>query len=172
MSREKNPSIKILQSKCGDQNWQDDLNWLSQCYAEAITEELKGSWLEEHRKIDPEKSGEIRQMLEFALQDEDRMFLLLAYHNEKRIGYFVGLVKTCVGEAPQEIAYINGIYLYPEYRSQGIGKSLLSEALQRFRAKGLTLVELYVGSHLESSKAFWKKHGFQITEEVYIKTID
>ncbi|MDP3560972.1 MAG: GNAT family N-acetyltransferase [Legionellaceae bacterium] len=53
-----------------------------------------------------------------------------------------------------------GMGVLAAYRGQGIGKALISAALQKARAKGLTRIELTVRENNKAAIALYKKFGF------------
>lgn len=53
-----------------------------------------------------------------------------------------------------------GMGVLAEYRSQGIGKSLIQAALQKAKTKGLTRIELTVFEKNKSAMDFYLKLGF------------
>lgn len=55
-----------------------------------------------------------------------------------------------------------GIGVIAPYRGQGIGKALMSTALEKAKAAGLTRVELTVREKNQSAIALYKKIGFEI----------
>lgn len=148
--------------------WAEDRAWLAEAYCDAIAEELTHSWVQEVRRVDRTRQGEITEMLGPLLQQMNRSILLIARHAQKRIGYFLGLVKDCVAEDPAAVGYVNGLYVVPEYRRLGIAAHLYTEGRHWFAAQGLTAVELYTAVGNAAAAAFWRKHGFCVTEEVMV----
>lgn len=55
-----------------------------------------------------------------------------------------------------------GIGILAPYRGQGIGHALISTALQKARAKGLTRIELTVRENNKVAIALYEKFGFVV----------
>ena len=53
-----------------------------------------------------------------------------------------------------------GMGVLAAYRGQGVGKALISAALQKARAKGLTRIELTVRENNKAAISLYKKFGF------------
>jgi ribosomal protein S18 acetylase RimI-like enzyme len=74
-------------------------------------------------------------------------------------GRILGFVSSWI-DREAGIGHIPNISLVPEARGQGLGRQLLQQAMDRFRAAGLThakietLVQNAVGNHLYSSLGF------------------
>ena len=60
-------------------------------------------------------------------------------------------------------AFISSMYTEPEYRRQGIGGSLLKEALGFSRSKGITHATLHAS---KSGKSLYESFGFEDTNEM------
>ncbi|MBI4239276.1 MAG: GNAT family N-acetyltransferase [Deltaproteobacteria bacterium] len=149
-------------------SWAEDRAWLAEAYCDAIAEELTHSWVQTIRRVDRNRRDEIMDMLSPLLLQKDRACLLVARHAAARVGYFLGLVKDCVAEVPAAVGYVNGLYVATEYRRLGIAGHLYTEGRKWFAAQGLTAVELYTAVGNAAASAFWRKHGFCVTEEVMV----
>lgn len=55
-----------------------------------------------------------------------------------------------------------GIAVHPEYRRRGIGRRLISEALNRARVKGIERVELEVYASNTAARALYEQFGFVV----------
>lgn len=94
-----------------------------------------------------------RHLDEDAARDPDG--ILVAEQDGKIIGFVTSWIDREAG-----IGHIPNISLVPEARGMGLGRELLTRALDRFRAAGLThakietLVQNAVGNHLYSSLGF------------------
>ena len=60
-------------------------------------------------------------------------------------------------------AFISSMYTEPEYRRQGIGGSLLKEALDYSRSQGITHATLHAS---KSGKSLYESFGFEDTNEM------
>ena len=63
-----------------------------------------------------------------------------------------------------------GMGVLTAYRGQGVGKALISAALQKARAKGLTRIELTVRENNKAAIALYKKFGF-VAEGIHINAV-
>lgn len=163
--------ISIHRSEPESATWRDDLAWMCSQYLEAISEEISQSEGRRWRRADPGRSHEISEALSKILVCPESGCLLIASHGPERMGYFLGMTKDCIAESPSVVGYINGLYVRPPYRSQGIGRRLLRAGYEWFRSQGLRLVELYTAVENDSGKSFWSQQGFIATEVVMMKEI-
>ena len=62
-----------------------------------------------------------------------------------------------------QYAFVSSMYTEPEYRRQGIGGSLLKEALDFSRSKGITHATLHAS---QSGKSLYESFGFKDTNEM------
>lgn len=163
-------SLTIEKLNPSNKNYSDCLDWISEQYIRAIEEESHFT-AGVSRKVDPNGKWQVKQALSQILSAPHQAFMLLASHAEIKVGYFLGLIKYCVAEIPSQIAYVNGLYVIPEYRKQQIATQLVLSGYEEFRKMNLSVVELYITTKNEAAKAFWKKLGYQRTEEVFINSI-
>ena len=63
-----------------------------------------------------------------------------------------------------------GMGVLAPYRGKGVGKALISAALQKARAKGLTRIELTVRENNKAAIALYKKFGF-VAEGIHINGV-
>lgn len=63
-----------------------------------------------------------------------------------------------------------GLGVLASYRGKGVGKALISAALQKARAKGLTRIELTVRENNKAAIALYKKFGF-VAEGIHINGV-
>jgi ribosomal protein S18 acetylase RimI-like enzyme len=73
------------------------------------------------------------------------------------------LGKVCDGEY-----YISNIATYPQYRGEGVGKSLILEGEQKAKMVGAERIVLDVEKENISAINFYKKLGYTMTEEFSI----
>jgi GNAT superfamily N-acetyltransferase len=65
-------------------------------------------------------------------------------------GEWKGDFEQCLANLSKEVskAWISKLYVFPEYRNQGIGTKLVEEALKRIEERNLT--EVYAGIHIKN----------------------
>ena len=167
-SMESTSPLKIFQTHTALTSWKDDLEWLVSVFCDVISEEILQSGAKDLRAVDRSRSAEIHAMFENIGRHTDSACLLMAVAEEKHIGYFLGVVRECLAEIPSRIGYVNGLYVLPSHRRQGIGQKLLDEGNRWFRSQGLPLVELYIASENKSALRFWEKNAYRPSEIVMI----
>lgn len=101
------------------------------------------------------------ELISNALKEAGTTFLL-AYHNERAVGY----AKMKTVERPrmtkdEKALEIERIYVVREYFGKNVGKSLLDTCLQLAKQQGSTVVWLGVWEHNPRAIAFYKKWGFK-----------
>ncbi|WP_409300490.1 GNAT family N-acetyltransferase [Peribacillus sp. SCS-155] len=96
------------------------------------------------------------------LKPNDDKFVLGAFGNRNSL---VGIV-TFMRESGLKTAHkgnVYGLFVKPEMRGQGLGKSLLLELIRKAKdCIGLEQINLTVVSHNEPAKNLYKSLGFQI----------
>lgn len=152
-------------------DFKGELDWIAGLYAQAVNEELSLSPAKSLRRADPNARDELTAVLNGLVRDLERSCLLTVAVNGRKAGYFLGLVKDCVGEEPRQAGYVNGLYVLPDYRRQGIAQTLLDEGMRWFKGRGLKLVELYIAINNDAARGFWRKNGYLACEEVLIRKI-
>lgn len=161
--------LKITRTLPSSESWKADLDWTTQAYIQAVTEEINSGPLRGKRSVDSTRIENIHQHLENLLYQTESTFLLIGTKNSQRIGYFIGFIKECLAEIPPRVGYINGLYVEPSYRSQKVGSALYDEALKIFNLWNMPMIELYTALGNSSGKSFWIKRGFVASEEVLVK---
>ncbi|RLI76976.1 N-acetyltransferase [Archaeoglobales archaeon] len=58
------------------------------------------------------------------------------------------------------VGEIHELFVHPEWRGRGIGKELLTTAIEYAKSKNRFLIELWVGETNELAKRFYQKNGF------------
>jgi RimJ/RimL family protein N-acetyltransferase len=96
---------------------------------------------------------------EFVLHNiKDNWPHLLALHNDQVIGWcdISSLDRPVFAHAGSL-----GMGVLKAYRGQGVGKALISSALQKAKEKGLTRIELTVREKNTAATALYEKMGFE-----------
>lgn len=140
-------------------------------YAQACEEELKESTTSKWRKLNPEKMEDVKFMFEIMLKNDEEYFFLTVQHENNYVGYFLGFIKHCLGETPEFVGYINGIYVMPQFRRSGVGRCLVDLATQEFTQRGIPAIELYTGINNTAAQEFWKRLGYTVNEISYVKKL-
>lgn len=165
------PLEKIVRIGASRKSLQEDLDWMSSVYCDAVAQEILQNEGKRWRRVDREKRKSVSDTLEKLIRRPDSGCLLVALQGEQRVGYFLGMIKECLAEEPSRIGYVNGLYVLEEQRRLGIGQRLLNAGNDWFRSCGLTLVEIYAAWENNIAKDFWIKNGFHPTEVVMLSSL-
>lgn len=85
----------------------------------------------------------------------DKNIVLLAYYLDKEIvGYIL------IRRIDNNTCLLDGLYVEEEYRNKGIGKSLLTEAINRCKKLKVKYVDINVMEKNEIAKHIYKKLNF------------
>lgn len=102
-----------------------------------------------------------------AKQDAGKAQLFLAFEGEKPVGMaIVSLLDNYRTAAfDMRIAYVNGVYVYPEYRRRGIARGLMEMTVAWARAHGCLQVRLRAS---EQGRPLYASLGFRPTSEMQL----
>jgi GNAT superfamily N-acetyltransferase len=86
--------------------------------------------------------------------------LFLAYVDQAP----AGIAATFRGHSPktQHSATLNGLYVCPAHRRQGIGTQLVQASIEWARARGVTVLKLAVSNGNVDAIRFYARHGFRV----------
>ena len=86
-------------------------------------------------------------------------FVLLAYDDQRPVGLaYVALVWTL--EHVGRSAWLQELYVAPDRRNRGIGRALLTAALDRAREIGCSAADLEVDEHHRRAETLYRRAGF------------
>lgn len=86
---------------------------------------------------------------------DDENIVLLAYYLENKIvGYIL------VRKINDYICLLDGLYVLEEYRNQGIGNSLLNEAIKKCKEFNVKYIDINVMDKNDIAKKIYKKLDF------------
>lgn len=113
--------------------------------------------LQEHGiRDDP---GVLRRAVEAVLKDSNLGFLVIARRGRIPVGVaYVSLVWSM--EHGGRSAWLEELYVAPEYRSRGIGTSLFRKALERSEAVGCAAMDLEVQEDHARAANLYQREGF------------
>ncbi|NRB46644.1 MAG: GNAT family N-acetyltransferase [Saprospiraceae bacterium] len=90
----------------------------------------------------------------------ERNFILGYFQGEKLKG-IIGFIQP-ERDKVRHRAFIWGVFVYPEYRGQGIGRALMESTLERAKGiEGLVKVVLSVTYSAEAAKRLYESFGFK-----------
>lgn len=105
------------------------------------------------------------------LLNDSNAFCLIAEDNKKLIGYIAARKKD-ISYRKSKYIEIENMGVIPEYRSKGIGSSLIKKCLTWAKEKGFQ--KIYVNSYFQNNKGivFYKRNGFTEIDLSLEKTIE
>ena len=127
------------------------------------------SWLETYSNLmPPEFLQKTSLERSIAIAKDHPNDVLVAIVNDTVVGYcgYSNISREHI--SIQNAAEIQGLYVLKAYHRQGIGKSLLNEALARLSGR---LVALYVLLGNENAICFYEKAGFHFTGHRYEREV-
>lgn len=83
----------------------------------------------------------------------------LIFNDNEALG-FIALVKCRDSDKDDSYGEIGGLYLYPQYRHQGIGCKLILWGLNELKKSGYKTATLWVLEENLSARTFYEKIGF------------
>lgn len=114
------------------------------------------------------------EMLQLLGSVNDKVYLFLSEHNHY-VGFIHISLRTDYVEASNSspVAYVEGIYVLPEYRRQGISKKLMFAGENWGKSSGCTQIASDIEQGNESSYDFHLSVGFKESNRIitFIKDI-
>jgi len=108
---------------------------------------------EPNRSIDREQT-----LKDLAAKNEENF--ILAYFGEKKLVGMVGFIRRSKKKVRHK-SFLWGVFVYPEFRGQGIGKQLMEETILRAsRLEGLEKINLSVTDASAKALALYRQLGF------------
>ena len=98
-----------------------------------------------------------------ALDGHHGIFVLDSGAAANRIAGFLWLVVCENSWTRERYGYINNIYVAPSQRGEGLGRALLAQSDDWFRAKGIRRVRLTVTATNEAARHLYEESGFRLT---------
>lgn len=90
-------------------------------------------------------------------------------------GKVVGFIKSEILDTRPGMLYIDNLFVHPEFRSRGIGTTLIQSVESLFKKKGANKMRLYVAEQNINAEKLYKKLGFKFHQSIwkeYIKEIE
>ncbi len=93
----------------------------------------------------------------------------LIYADDRLAGYVIFTFSFCLEFGGRD-AFIDEIYLKPEYRQQGIGKKAIDFLIEYGKTDGLKMILLEVDHDNFGAQEVYKKKGFEPREKYFLMT--
>ncbi|MFP3169425.1 MAG: GNAT family N-acetyltransferase [Thermoproteus sp.] len=97
--------------------------------------------------------------------------VLVAEVDGRAVGVIVGDVEDRLFYEPRMAGIIREFYVLPEFRRKGLGKRMMSEAMDALRRKGAQMIMADFPALNEISIEFYKKMNFRPIESIYAKEV-
>lgn len=136
--------------------------------------ELVARIVDFHRQLDVARFGALdgaaemyRGWLADRCDDETSVFLVADRNEEDAeephvVGFLIAtLDKNVPIYRVERFGFIHDLWVEPDYRHEGVGRSLATLALERFQAIGATQVRLDTAASNDSARALFSRCGFR-----------
>jgi ribosomal protein S18 acetylase RimI-like enzyme len=97
--------------------------------------------------------------------------VLVAEVDGRAVGVIVGDVEDRLFYEPRMAGIIREFYVLPEFRRKGLGKRMMSEAMDALRRKGAQMIMADFPALNEIAIEFYKKMNFRPIESIYAKEV-
>ena len=91
-------------------------------------------------------------------------FIFVAENNDKTkiIGFISGFIKPLYPWFKiKSVGHISYLFVHSQYRKQRVGKSLEKKAVEWFKSKNITYLELYVDEKNTSGQYAWNSYAYE-----------
>lgn len=120
--------------------------------------------LADYEKLPPPDAGAVRRTRSALLSDNPTVFAMLAWHGKIPVGYAMYFY-TFSSFLARPSFYLEDLFVLPEYRAHGYGKTLFEKCVQTGKKKGCGRMEWCVLDWNEPAHKFYKKVGARKLEE-------
>jgi len=100
---------------------------------------------------------------------EAKELLLVGEERGKVVGVINAVLRERIFYEPKVEGAILDFYILPEYRRDGLGKTMIEEAVKEMRARGAQIVTAEFPSQNKIASSFYDKLGFRAITSVYAK---
>ncbi len=97
--------------------------------------------------------------------------VLVAEVDGRAVGVIVGDVEDRRFYEPRMAGIIREFYVLPEFRRKGLGKRMMSEAMDALRRKGAQMIMADFPALNEIAIEFYKKMNFRPIQSIYAKEV-
>ena len=128
----------------------------------ALTSLIEKYW--EFERIKGFDAARISALLTDLLLSSDRAQIWIAQEGRHLVGYLLAVYLFSL-EHDGLMAEIDEFFVIPEKRSLKIGTALLDAATAAIAQRGITHIQLQLGTHNTHGKRFYEQHGFEALSE-------
>jgi GNAT superfamily N-acetyltransferase len=110
-------------------------------------------------------------ILEKVLSDKTNGFILIARSRGNIVGVaYVAIILSA--EHCGKAAWLEELYVTPEYRSQGIGAALVTAVLEQARKLGIVAIDLEVDAAHRRAETLYQRFGFRpLARSRWVRTL-
>lgn len=108
---------------------------------------------------------EVQNMYENYIDDSNKC-LLVAEENERIIGYLYGIINKTEEVKNDNVAYLDALYIDPEYRKKGIGNALIDAFKKWCINNNIKSIEVKLWTNNTEAKKLYEKVGFETIKEI------
>lgn len=122
-------------------------------------------------RLHPDVEARARPLFEQQIKAIDQAIFLA-----EREGEIAGIVRCADVKgspllAPDRYCYITSVFVLPRYRRHGVLATLMEEAEDWARSRGLTELRLHNSTLSQEARGAWDQLRFEVNEEVRLKHI-
>lgn len=107
----------------------------------------------------------------YSMQQRDALRIVTARADGVLIGYIVVFLTKALHHRQINTAQIDILYITPEYRGQGIFRSLREDTEQYLKKQGFDFIQIEVNTNMDFSPSL-EKAGYRCSSKVLIKRIE
>lgn len=105
------------------------------------------------------------------LQDAGVLFPIVVYDGNKIVGYSVVIIQPHLHYCEDSFAYVDVIYVDPEYRNSTIGARLLLRTEELAKDKGASVILHHAKPYVPMIIKPLEKLGYSLYEQIYGKWV-
>ncbi len=125
-----------------------------------------------HRFEEVNRSEEQRRTaLQFLLGEQD-FGAVWRIESEKQLAGYIAICKGYSIEFGGFDAFVDELYLEPEYRGRGIGKTVLRQIGAEARALGINALHLEVARDNDKARRLYRSSGFEARDKYLLMTLE
>jgi ribosomal protein S18 acetylase RimI-like enzyme len=96
--------------------------------------------------------------------DPRGVFLVAEREPSKIVGFLIGTIENSIPVyRVEQFGFVHDMWVQADYRHEGIGRQLMTLALEKFRALGIKQVRLETAGQNEAARNLFKSCGFRVS---------